>query len=70
MNSTGSAVPTRWADVAIGSLKVALVAFVVLQLKEWIDAGMFDTPAVTVDALLIAAGTFVLNAILKLVRPA
>jgi dolichyl-phosphate-mannose--protein O-mannosyl transferase len=70
MNSTDAAVPTRWADLALGSVKVALVAFVVLQLKEYYDAGMFDTVAVTVDAVLIAAGTFALNAILKMVKPA
>lgn len=69
MTSTDAAVRSRWADVGVDSLKVALVAFVVLQLKEYVDAGMFDTVAVSVDAALIAAGTFVLNAVLKLVRP-
>jgi transketolase C-terminal domain/subunit len=44
-------------------VKVAVVAFVVLQLKEWYDAGRFDTLGTGVDAVLIAAGTFVLSAL-------
>ena len=56
--------PAGWADVFIRTIKAAVVAFVVLQLKEWIDAGAFDTPATAVDAALIAGATFVLNAIL------
>jgi hypothetical protein len=55
--------PTGWADLLVRALKVALVAFVVLQLKELIDAGTFDTPATAIDATLIAIGTLVLNAI-------
>ncbi|HEV8716999.1 MAG TPA: hypothetical protein VGX03_29785 [Candidatus Binatia bacterium] len=57
--------PAGWADVFTRSVKAAVVAFVVLQLKEWFDAGAFDTPATAVDAALIAGATFVLNAILK-----
>ena len=57
-------VPAGWADVLVGTVKAAVVAFVVLQLKEWWDAGVFDSLAVTVDAALIAGGTFALNAIL------
>jgi len=55
--------PLGWADVFLRTLKAAVVAFLVLQLKEWFDAGSFDTPAAAVDAGLIAGGTFVLNAI-------
>ncbi len=57
-----------WSDLLITSLKVAIVGFVVLQAKEWFDAGSFDTPATAMDAGLIAAGIFVLNAILKLAK--
>jgi hypothetical protein len=46
-------------------VNVAVVAFVVLQAKEWFDAGAFDTPATAVDAALIGAGTFLLYAVLK-----
>jgi hypothetical protein len=58
-------VPAGWADVVVRTVKAALVAFVVLQLKEWFDAGVFDTPAAATDAALIAGGTLVVNAILK-----
>jgi hypothetical protein len=57
--------PTGWSDLIARTVKVAVVAFVVLQMKEWFDAGMFDTPATAVDSALIAGGTFVLNAIHK-----
>jgi hypothetical protein len=49
-------------------VKVAVVAFVVLQLKEWFDAGAFDTPGTAVDAAVVSAGTLVLNAILMLAK--
>jgi len=61
-------VPTRWADVLFRTATTAVVAFVVLQTKEWFDAGHFDTPATAVDAVLIAAGILLVNAILKLAR--
>jgi hypothetical protein len=56
--------PVSWEDVLIRTVKVALVAFIALQLKEWFDAGVFDTPATVTDAALVAGGTLVLNAIL------
>ena len=63
-----SEVSAGWSDLLITSVKVAVVGFVVLQTKEWFDAGMLDTPATAMDAGLIAAGVFVLNAILKMVK--
>ena len=56
--------PAGWAQVLIRTIKAAVIAFVVLQLKEWFDAGAFDTPATAIDAGLIGAGTLALNAIL------
>ncbi|GIV79661.1 MAG: hypothetical protein KatS3mg050_4060 [Litorilinea sp.] len=50
------------------TVKVALVAFVVLQLKEWFDAGALDLTAGATDAALIAAGALVLDALLYWVR--
>ena len=61
-------VPTGWTDMLVRTLKTAVVAFVVLQLKEWFDAGRFDTPATAVDAVLVAGGVFLLNAIHRWVR--
>ena len=55
--------PASWAALVVRMVKVAVVAFVVLQLKEWYDAGRFDTLGTGVDAVLIAAGTFVLSAL-------
>lgn len=57
-----------WAGILINSVKVAIVGFVVLQAKEWFDAGMFDTPATAQDAGLIAAGVFVVNAVLRFLK--
>lgn len=62
--------PASWSAVVSRAGMVAVVAFVVLQLKEYLDAGMFDTPGTGADALLVAGGVLVLNAILKVARPA
>jgi uncharacterized membrane protein len=64
----GSDAPSGWNDVLVRTVKTAVVGFVVLQAKEWFDAGRLDTPATAVDAVLIAAGVFVLYAIHKLVK--
>jgi hypothetical protein len=55
--------PAGWTHVLIRAITAAVVAFVTLQLKEWLDAGAFDTPATAIDAGLIAGATFALNAI-------
>jgi hypothetical protein len=68
MKQASVSAPTGWVDILITSVKVAVIGFVVLQAKEFVDAGSFDTPATALDAGLIAAGVFVLNAILKLVK--
>lgn len=52
-----------WLEVLISTLTVGVVAFVVLQLKEWVDAGRFDTPGTMVDAGLVASGMLVLHVI-------
>ena len=63
-----SDVPAGWGAVATRSATTGVVAFVVLQAKEMFDAGRFDTPATAVDAVLIAVGVFLLNAIYKLAK--
>ena len=63
-----SDVPAGWGAVAMRSATTAVVAFVVLQAKEMYDAGRFDTPATAVDAVLIAVGIFLVNAIYKLAK--
>lgn len=56
--------PAGWTAVLIRAITAAVVVFVTLQLKEFIDVGLFDTPATAIDAGLIAGATFVVNAIL------
>ena len=68
MNWLSIDVPAGWADLFVRTVKVAVVAFVVLQSKEWFDAGTFDTPATALDAALVAGGTFVVNAVIKLAK--
>jgi len=63
-----SDVPAGWGAVATRAATTGVVAFVVLQAKEMFDAGRFDTPATAVDAVLIAAGVFLTNAIYKLAK--
>ena len=61
-------VPAGWANVVVRTMSTAVIAFVVLQAKEWFDAGRFDTPGTAVDAVMIAGGIFLLNAIHKLAK--
>lgn len=62
------AVPAGWGAIFSNSAMIAIVGFVVLQLKELVDAGAFDTKATAVDAILIAAGVLVVSAIRKWLR--
>ena len=62
-------IPVEWPQILIRSALVAVVAFIVMQAKEWFDAGQFDTLGTGADALLIAAGVLVVNAILMMFNP-
>jgi hypothetical protein len=68
MKQSSVSAPAGWGDILVTSVKVAVIGFIVLQAKEYVDAGSFDTPATALDAGLIAGGVFLLNAILKLVK--
>jgi hypothetical protein len=57
-----------WGELFMRALKIVVVGFVVLQAKEYYDAGMFDTVATLVDAALIAAGVLIVDAVLKKVK--
>jgi hypothetical protein len=59
------AAPFGWRSLLIRAVQIAIVGFVVLQAKELVDAGTLDTQATAVDAVLIAAGVLVVDAILK-----
>ena len=57
-----------WKSILGEALKIAVIAFVVLQLKEQYDAGQFDTPANAVDGALVGAGTLIVGAAQKLLK--
>ncbi|MBI4421222.1 MAG: hypothetical protein HY560_10380 [Gemmatimonadetes bacterium] len=61
-------VPVGWAAVFSRAVTAGVTAFVVLQAKEWFDAGRFDTAGTGADAVLIAGGLFALSAIRKLAK--
>ena len=57
-----------WKQVLGEALKIAVIAFVVLQIKEQYDAGQFDTPANAVDGTLVGIGTFIVGAAQKFLK--
>ncbi len=59
----GVDVPSSWAALAARSVRVAVVAFAVMQIKELVDAGKFDTLGTSIDGALIGAATFLLHAL-------
>jgi uncharacterized membrane protein len=60
--------PATWGAVVVRALTVAVVSFVVLQAKELYDAGMLDTPATSVDAVVVGVAMFLVNAVLKVTK--
>ena len=60
-------VPAGWDDVIIRTVKAFLIAFVIYHVKEYIDAGRFDTAELAIDALWLAGGALILEAILLIV---
>ena len=68
MAGSGKRAGFDWGEVLAPAVTVAVVAFVVLQIKEYVDAGRLDTPGTMTDALLVAGGMLVLKAIQQLMR--
>ncbi len=60
--------PAGWTELFIRTGVTAVVAFVVMQLKEYFDAGRLDTPGTAADAGLIAAGIFIVNIIIMMTK--
>jgi hypothetical protein len=58
-----------WRELFLRAAKIAVVGFVVLQAKELVDAGMLDTQATAVDAVLIAVGVLIVDALYKWAAP-
>ena len=54
-----------WGKVVADAVTVGVVAFLVMQIKEWFDAGRFDTPGTAADGVMIGVGMFVVSAILQ-----
>jgi hypothetical protein len=57
-----------WNKLLLDALKTAVVAFVVLQLKEYYDASQFDTVGTAADGGLIGVGMFLVGAVQKLLK--
>ena len=57
-----------WLEVLISTLTVGVVAFLVLQIKELVDAGRLDTRGTMVDALLVSGGMLVLYVIQQFLK--
>jgi hypothetical protein len=55
--------PDGWRDVLVRTVTIFFVAFVALNLKEYL-ADAPDVPACTIDAAVVAAGTFLMYAAL------
>jgi hypothetical protein len=55
----------RWKRLLLDALKTAVVAFVVLQLKEYYDAHQFDTSGTAADGGLVGVGVFLVGAVQK-----
>ena len=58
------AVPDGWTDVLVRTLTTAIVAFVVLNLKEWVETAEWDLLACAIDAACVAGGIFIFYTIL------
>lgn len=57
-----------WKKLLLDALKTAIVAFVVLQLKEYYDAHQFDTPGTASDGALVGVGMFLVGAVQKVLK--
>ncbi len=57
-------VPSGWDDVALRALKTAVVGFVALLLWDWLESNDLDPAGVATNAVAVAVGLFLLDAIL------
>lgn len=60
-------VPAGVSELVTRFVIVFVVGFLVMQAKEYVDAGMFDTVATSTDSLMIAGGVVVVEMIRMLV---
>ena len=66
--ASGSSGSVTWGTLFGRAGLVGVVSFVVLQTKEFVDAGRLDTPGTGADAVMIAGGTLLVYALLKLLK--
>ena len=71
MNSSSSFsqdIPISIGQLILRFFKIAVIAFVVMQIKEYVDAGVFDLPGVMMDSALIAAGVLIFDLVSMMLR--
>lgn len=64
----GVSVPRGWTEVVASALITAVVGFVSLQFKEYLETREWDLLACAVDGACVGGGMFLLNLILKLAK--
>ncbi|HWR67003.1 MAG TPA: hypothetical protein VN364_12880 [Bellilinea sp.] len=62
-------VPLSFGQLILRFFKIAVIAFLVMQIKEYVDAGVFDIPGVLMDSALIAAGVLIVDLVSMSLRP-
>lgn len=68
-NAFSQDVPFSFGQLIFRFFKIMVVAFVVMQIKEYVDAGVFDLPGVLMDSTLVAAGVLILDLVSMSLRP-
>jgi len=62
------ALPVNWTDIIIRAVVIFLISFLTFHLKEYIDAGRFDTLDIIIDSLWLAGGSVIVNGVLLMIR--
>lgn len=62
------ALPISWIDVIVRMVMVFIISFLTFHVKEYVDAGMFDTLDIIVDSIWLAGGSLIINAVLLIIK--
>lgn len=62
------ALPVNWTDVITRAFVVFVISFLTFHVKEYIDAGRFDTVDIIIDSLWLAGGSVIVYAVLLMIR--
>lgn len=60
--------PLDWTDVIVRAVVIFVISFLTFHVKEYVDAGRFDTLDITIDSLWVAGGAVIIYAILMMFR--